>query len=171
MVDIDTKLQQISDVAWIVQRGAERIGILNKDVQNHYTFISGKTVKLFESDHDVKSHFGNIKLFEDKINAPTYFNDKIYIKGFLVDYPNPILVDPDDPNYRDDIPLYLKTEGSDVYYAAGYYCINFEKGWKHGHGPKLSTLLQYGYQGPFKTDLECRQQMKKLNKEKRKNNE
>ena len=33
----------------------------------------------------------------------------------------------------DEIPLFAKTENSDVYYAAGWYAINFEKGWKHGN--------------------------------------
>lgn len=171
MVDITTKLQQISDVAWIVQKGEQRLGILNKDVQDHYTFISGKTIELFDDDTEVRKHFGNINLFEDRIASPTTVQDGFYIKGHLVDYPNPIPVETTDPNYRDDIPLYLKTEGSDVYYAAGWYTINFEKGWKHGHGPKLSTLLQYGYEGPFRTEMECRQRMKRLNKQKRKNNE
>ena len=30
------ELQQISDVAWLVTQGHKRIGILNKDVQNHF---------------------------------------------------------------------------------------------------------------------------------------
>ena len=67
----------------------------------------------------------------------------------------------------ENVPLYTKTADSDVYYAAGWYCINFEKGWKHSHGPKYSTLVNYGYAGPFKTEIECRQANSKLNKEKR----
>jgi len=168
MVDIKTKLQQISDVAWIVQQGTKRIGILNKDVQEHYTFISGQSVELFDNDEEVREHFGNITLFEDRIDQPTTTNGNFFIKGHRVNYPDPVPVEPSDPAYRDDLPLYLKTEGSDVYYAAGWYAINFEKGWKHGHGPKLSTILQYGYKGPFKTEIECRQTLKKLNKAKRK---
>jgi len=170
MVNIKTKLQQISDVAWLVHRGTERIGILNKDVQDHYTFISGQTMEIFNNDDEVIQHFGNINLFEEKIEQPTSKQDGFYIKGHLVDYPNPIPVDITDPEYREDIPLYTKTEGSDVYYAAGWYCIHFGKGWKHGHGPKLNTLLQYGYEGPFKTRLECKQRLKALNKEKRNGN-
>ena len=36
------KLQQISDVAWLVRQGANKMGILNKDVQDHYFYINGK---------------------------------------------------------------------------------------------------------------------------------
>lgn len=169
MIDLQAKLQQISDEAWIVQRGEQRIGILNKNVQNRYTFISGQTIEVFDSDQDVREHFGNITLFEDQIGTPVVVQDEFFIKGHLIDYANPIPLEADDPNYRDDIPLYLKTEGSDVYYAAGWYCINFEKGWKQGHGPKLSTLLHYGYEGPFKTKLECKQRMRFLNKQRNNN--
>jgi hypothetical protein len=165
MVDSQTKLQQISDVAWIVQQGNQRIGLLNKDVQNHYTFISGKTVEIFDNDTEVTAHFGNIKLFEEKVNAPTTIADSYYIKGFLVEYPDPVPVEPGNPHYRHDLPLYSKTSDSDVLYAAGWYCIKFDKGWKHAHGPKLSTLKQYGYKGPFRTQLECKHRIKLLNKQ------
>ena len=50
-------------------------------------------------------------------------------------------------DYMDEIPLFAKTENSNVYYAAGWYAINFEKGWKHGNCPKLNTLITYGYEG------------------------
>jgi hypothetical protein len=67
------------------------------------------------------------------------------------------------------LPIYAKVEGKGIYYAAGYYCIQFEKGWKKSHGPKLATLLRYGYEGPYKTEIEMRQRLKELNKKKRKN--
>lgn len=166
MIDTKAKLQPISDEAWIVQRGDKRIGLLNKNVQDRFTFISGQTIEVFDNEDAVGNHFGNISIFEEQIDKSNQENTEFFIKGHLVDYPNPIPVESDDVNYRDDIPLYLKTEGSDVYYAAGWYCINFEKGWKQGHGPKLSTLLHYGYEGPFKTRMECKQRMRILNKEK-----
>ena len=166
MIDNKAKLQPISDEAWIVQRGDKRIGLLNKNVQDRFTFISGKTIEVFDNENDVGNHFGNISIFDEQIDKPAVEHDEFFIKGHLVDYPNPIPVEADDANYREDIPLYLKTEGSDVYYAAGWYCINFEKGWKQGHGPKLTTLLHYGYEGPFKTRMECKQRMRILNKEK-----
>ena len=78
-----------------------------------------------------------------------------------------IPIEVNDTRYRDDIPLYLKTESSDVLYAAGWYAINFEKGWKHGYCPKATTLFQYGYEGPFNTKDELRFRLKELNKIKR----
>ena len=40
-------LQQISDVAWLVRQGKNKLGILNKDVQNHYFYINGKEAVSF----------------------------------------------------------------------------------------------------------------------------
>ena len=87
----------------------------------------------------------------------------------MIEYEEAIPIEVTDERYREDIPLYLKTESSDVLYAAGWYAINFDKAWKHGHGPKLQTLETYGFEGPWKTELECRKELKRLNKEKRLN--
>lgn len=164
-----TMLQQISDVAWLVHQGNEKLGILNKNAQERFTYITGKDLVNFKNDHEVEVYFGNSTLFDKQITSAAVKPDSYYIKGYEVDYENPFAIDEKDPAYRTDIPLYTKIEGSDVYYAAGFYCINFGKGWKQSRGPKLATLLKYGYAGPFKTEIEMRQQLKKLNKEKRKN--
>jgi len=162
-------LQQISDVAWLVHQGDERLGILNKDVQEHYTYISGQELLDFYSADEVKQHFGNLSLFEAQIETPPKKQDAYYIKGYEVDYPEPFAVAEDDPGFSNRLPLYTKIENGSIYYAAGYYCIKFAKGWKHSNGPKLATLEKYEYEGPFKTELEMRQRLKTLNKGLRKN--
>lgn len=160
----NTMLQQISDVAWLVHHGEHNLGILNKDVQEHFTYITGTELVNFDDQMQVTSHFGNIKLFEEQIEAPVKMNETFYIKGYPVKYTNPVIVESDDPAYRADIPLYTKIRGNTVYYAAGYYCINFEKSWKSIHSPKLSTMVKYGYEGPFKTDAEVKRRTIELNR-------
>lgn len=157
-----TMLQQISDVAWLVHQGEKRIGILNKDVQEHYTFISGRELVNFNNEFEVKKHFGNLSLFDVQINTPAQKQDKYYIRGYEVNYPEPFALEEGHPDYRNDLPLFTKIQDSKVYYAAGHYCVNFHKGWKYADGPKLSTLLKYGYIGPFKTKLEAKQHHKML---------
>lgn len=164
-----TVLQQISDVAWLVHQGPSKLGILNKDVQEHYTYITGKDLVKFNDQDAVVEHFGNLNLFNEVLNEPAKKSEKVFIKGFEVDHDNPIIIDSTHPDFREDLPIYAKIEGKGIYYAAGYYCISFEKGWKKSHGPKLTTLLKYGFEGPFKTELEMRQRLKYLNKQKRKN--
>jgi hypothetical protein len=162
-----TMLQQISDVAWLVHQGENKLGILNKDVQDHYFYITGKELLQFDNDNQVQEHFGNVKLFEEQIGTSAKIQDTYYIGGYAVDYPDPFAIEEGHPDYNPDLPLYSKIEGNTVYYSAGYYCINFEKGWKQANSPKLATLEKYGYEGPFKTELEMRQRLRYLNKQKR----
>lgn len=164
-----TVLQQISDVAWLVHQGENKLGILNKDVQDHYFYITGKELLEFDNDNQVQQHFGNVKLFEEQIGTSAKVQDTYYIGGYAVDYPDPFAIEEGHPDYNPDLPLYSKIEGNAVYYSAGYYCINFEKGWKQANSPKLATLEKYGYEGPYKTELEMRQRLRYLNKQKREN--
>jgi hypothetical protein len=150
-------LQQISDTAWILKQGPRKMGILNKDVQDKYFYINGKTIEYFTDEIEVAEKFGNAKIFEEQITTSPVVTDTFYIKGHPIDYETPFPIDTSHVDYNEEVPLYTKTSESDIYYAAGWYAINFEKGWKHGHGPKYSTLTKYGYKGPFKTEIECRQ--------------
>ena len=56
--------------------------------------------------------------------------------------------------------FYILKQSIVTYYAyvGTYY---FEKGWKHGH-PNI--INKYGYRGPYKTEIECRQELSRLNK-------
>ena len=161
------ELQQISDVAWLVRQGKNKMGILNKDVQDHFFYINGSKGIALDNEEEVQKFFGNANIFEDQVTTPTTEPDAFYIKGHLIDYETPYPLDPGEEDYDPDVPLYTKTPDSDIYYAAGWYCINFEKGWKRSHGPKYSTLTNYGFSGPFKTEVECRQELKRLNKQRR----
>ena len=79
-----TKLQQISDVAWLVHQGERKLGILNKDIQENYTYITGKELVKFNNKSQAKQYFGNIKLFEEKIEEPAQRDEEFYIKGHVL---------------------------------------------------------------------------------------
>lgn len=163
-MDTKSKLLRVTDRSWIVKQGDKPAGILNLDVQDHYVFIgdSSRTVR-FNSDQEVTQHFGNIKLFEDQETISTEANKRFYVMGFEVDVDEPVIIDEDDPRAVDGLPLFAKTAGSDVLYAAGYYAVNFARGWTHAHNPKLSTLQKYGYSGPFRNRDDMKREIKKLN--------
>jgi len=61
------------------------------------------------------------------------------------------------------LPLYTKTEDSQSFFTAGYYCIEFENGWVPAFCPKLITLGRNNYLGPFKTKLEMTETLRKQN--------
>ena len=60
--------------------------------------------------------------------------------------------------------LFTKSKKSKSLYCAGYYCIQFEKGWVKSFCPKLVTLEKYVYKGPFKTELEMRSELSNVNR-------
>ena len=161
------KLQKISDDAWIVNDDTKRVGILHKTVQDKFTYLDKTETVIFENDNEVKEFFKNEFVFDEGTELDVTQPATFYIKGYPVDYLNPIPVDPSDPDYLEHIPLFSKTENSKIYYAAGWYAVNFEKGWKHANCPKLNTLVMYGYEGPFANKIECRRRLRELNREKR----
>ena len=67
------------------------------------------------------------------------------------------------------LPVYSKTEKSEILFCAGYYCIQFDTGmWVQSFCPKHETLEKYNYEGPFKTKIQMRSQLSKLQKIERK---
>lgn len=54
---------------------------------------------------------------------------------------------------RENLPCFTKSLSSKIYFAAGYYVILFENnGWTASFCPKLSTLRDREFLGPFKTE-------------------
>jgi hypothetical protein len=61
------------------------------------------------------------------------------------------------------LALFTKSEKSKSLYCAGYFIIKFDKGWVKSFCPKLITVERYETKGPFKTDIEMRQELSKAN--------
>ena len=79
------KLQQISDVAWLVRQGANKMGILNKDVQDHYFYINGKEMVSLDNEEDVEKFFGNERGgFFPIIESPNLTSRISKPKGLLI---------------------------------------------------------------------------------------
>jgi len=160
-----SKLQQINEGTWLVYNSKEeRIGILNRDVQSHYTFISGSTgILAFDDDTAVVKHFGNATLFEEQIKSELVVPDAAYIKGFKVAVLSPNFIEEGDALYNPELPLYTKKAGSDIAYAAGYYCLKFPgMGWISVFNSKASTLAKYQYEGPFRSEIDAKARLKAL---------
>lgn len=58
------------------------------------------------------------------------------------------------------LPLFTKAEKSKSLHAAGYYIVKFEHGWVNSFCPKLTTLANNEFQGPFKNKLEMRERLR-----------
>ena len=60
--------------------------------------------------------------------------------------------------------LFTKSKKSKSLYCAGYFIIHFDKGWVKSFCPKEVTLEKYEHKGPFKTELEMRQELSRANR-------
>jgi len=150
----------IPNKEWLVRSGEEKIGSISKEKKGYAFLRNGKKIS-FKNLSEVKSQLG-IALFEDNIKKlKPEKEDKNYS---IYDYP--CKTKPYDPvyNLRNKLPLYVKNLKSKSKYCAGYYLIEFRKGWTKAYCPKLITLQRYPYQGPFKTEEEMKHQLNILNK-------
>lgn len=163
---MSVKLKPITETSWLVIGDTEdiRIGLLT-EIRNQYVlmvkgekqkFLDRKAVNKFFQE-DVFSNVAEPVSEEDV--KKTYF-----INGYPVDFDNPseVIIK------GNKLPLFSKKATSDVYYSAGYYCLNFPKNWMPAYCPKLTTLETYEYAGPFTSELEMRTNLTKLRKEKNK---
>ena len=60
--------------------------------------------------------------------------------------------------------MFSKSKKSKSLYCAGYFIIRFNKGWVKSFCPKLITIERYENKGPFRTELEMRQELSNANK-------
>lgn len=158
------KLKPITEQSWLVigDTDDQRVGLLT-EIRNQYTLMIAGAKQQFLNRKEVNKFF-NEDVFKN-VTEPVVdesVKKDYFINGYPVDFDNPneVLIK------GNRLPLFSKKATSDVYYSAGYYCLNFPKNWMPAYCPKLSTLESYEYAGPFKTELEMRTQLTKLRKEK-----
>jgi len=136
---------------WILEDKGVRIGTLTLD-EDQYMFSSKDETKFFDSEKSLKKTLGDITW--NKKNK--IFDDITYeVHGYATSYKpyNPMF------DVKHKIPLFTKSPKSKSIYCAGYYVIRFDKGWVKSFCPKLVTLEQNQYRGPYKTELEAKQEL------------
>lgn len=160
------KLKPITETSWLVLGDAEdvKIGLLTEIKDKYVLMIKGQKQQ-FITRKEVNKFF-NEDVFKNVVEETPEDSSKkdYYINGYPVDFDNPneVIIK------GSTLPLFSKKATSDVYYSAGYYCLDFPKNWMPAYCPKLSTLNTYNYAGPFKTELEQRTALTRLRKEKSK---
>lgn len=157
------KLKPITETSWLVlgDTADTRVGLLTK-IKDQYILMAKGEKRKFINRKEVNLFF-NEDVFSNTVNEPEEENVKkdYYINGYPVDFdsPNEVLI------AGNKLPLFSKKSTSDVYYSAGFYCLNFPKNWMPAYCPKFSTLKTYEFEGPFKTELEMKTRLTKLRKE------
>lgn len=67
---------------------------------------------------------------------------------------------------QDNLPVFTKKEASKLEYVAGYYALLYpNNGWTRAYVPKLKTLDDYQWIGPFKTESDMLLAIRRKRKE------
>lgn len=162
---MSVKLKTITETSWLVisDNDENRVGLLT-EIKNNYVLMVKGEKQQFRNKKEVNNYF-NEDIFKNVVDQdePSAVKTDYYIKGFPVDFDNPCEVILKGNN----LPLFSKKSTSEVYYSAGYYCLNFPKNWMPAFCPKLSTLTTYEYLGPFKTEMEMKSVLTKSRRERK----
>lgn len=151
----------IPNKVWILDNQGTKLGTLNKESKGYAFFRKGVKTQL-NNLAEVKANFGD-DIFRESLNSIKTATKDSDTK-LIYDFPcgsrpyNPVY------NVRKKLPIYSKSAKSKSLYCAGYYVIQFKKGWVKSFCPKLITLDRYPFMGPFKTDAEMKSVLNQLNK-------
>lgn len=149
----------INDKFWIVEQNGVKCATLRKNEDDRFVMSSELGVKIFKNKKSITEQFGK-DFFIAKIIKPAENANLLEIHGF------PTSTEPFNSMYdiKKKLPLFTKSQESKSLYCAGYYIIRFDKGWVKSFCPKLITLQRYDFKGPFKTELEMKQELSNASK-------
>ena len=143
---------------WIVEDEGVNIGTLSFDDEKYMlNDTSGKCV-IFNNEQQVAKNFGS-KIQWSKLNITETVPVERLVHGM------PTSCTPYSPIYDvvRTLPMFSKSNKSKSLYCAGYFIIRFDKGWVKSFCPKLITIERYECKGPFRTEIEMRTELSRVN--------
>jgi len=149
-------MKMIANNAWILTQNGTRLALISQQDDDTITVTGKLSKRHFPSLDALVEHIGDVEFETMEIEQDA---EQGTINGFPIRHNTFFNV------VTDPIPSYTKAEKSSMRYAAGYYSIRFPQGWTPGFCPKLSTLSDYDYQGPFTTKLEMQHIISSKNRE------
>jgi len=141
---------------WVVEDQGKQIGTLSWNDEK-YIFSNKNETVFLKNKKQINAKLGSI-IEWGKLTKTKNAND-FSVNGYPTSvYPYNSLYD-----VKRKLPLFTKSQKSKSVYCAGYFIIKFSKGWAKSFCPKLITIERYVSRGPFKTELEMRQEMSRAN--------
>ena len=145
----------LEDKFWILEDNGQKVGTIRSN-ENGVVLTVGKENHSFKRLEELKQKMKVSFTGKELVNKE---KEEYDVHGY------PCKTKPFNGLYdlKRKLPLYTKTEDSQSFFTAGYYCIEFENGWVPAYCPKLITLGRNNYLGPFKTKLEMTETLRKQN--------
>lgn len=144
----------LKDKFWIIENNEQLVGTMSWNDDRYMFSTTGETC-FFDNKRQINQRFGSEIVWTD-LSTP-----KEVTQEDLVVYEFPTSVIPYNTMYdvQRKLPLFTKSAKSKSLYCAGYYIIHFDKGWVKSFCPKLITVERYETKGPFRTEIEMRQEL------------
>ena len=140
----------LKDKFWLVIDNGKNVGTISFD-NDHYIVNSDGKYEVYKNKSNIKKKLGDLTWTQLKIQETTQYDVHKFVCNSK---PYNSMWD-----LKKKLPLFTKSKKSKSVYCAGYYIIKFNKGWVKSFCPKLITIERYDYKGPFKTEIEMRQQL------------
>ena len=140
----------VKDKFWIVEQNGNKLGTLQKQADNGWIFLSKQQSKeVFHTQESLFTKFGFGMFDESNVKVQEVQTDNFDVHGY------PCSQHPYNPMFdvQKQLPVYTKTPKSKSQFAAGYYIICFEKGWRKAYCPKMITLSRYELQRTNKEQI------------------
>jgi|TARA_R110002124_G_scaffold60834_2_gene166690 hypothetical protein len=146
----------IKNKFWIVEDHGERVGTLSlRDDQ--YMLSNSNGTRFFADEKQLERSFkANINWTDLEITET--------ISNEVNNYPTSCTPYNSMFDIKRKLPLFTKSAKSKSLYCAGYYIIKFDKGWVKSFCPKQITVERYKTKGPFKSEIEMRTELSRVNK-------
>ena len=147
---------------WILESNGEKVGTICRQEDRRYMFSCSDGTRIFDTQQQLQKNFNGDWMWGSSISAPK--EEKENEDNSVYDYPSKFKPFNMVFDVKRKLPLFNKSKKSKSLYCAGYYIIQFEKGWVRSYCPKLLTLERYPYKGPFRTILEMKTELANANK-------
>jgi hypothetical protein len=141
---------------WVVEDQGHRVATIQAVEDGGFVYVHDDQRERFTSIKILSKQY-NITF--DKVNKKSTKAEGNDIHGY------PTQARPHNELYdvTRKLPVYTKTAKSKSYFCAGYYIVQFESHWAKAYCPKLITLNRYPFRGPFATQEEMLQELRKQN--------
>ena len=142
---------------WIIEDNGKKVGTLSYS-DDRYLYSCNNETCFFDNQKQISKKLGTIQ-WDGELPKTIKNSEKI-----VHNYPTSVTPFNTMYDVQRKLPLFTKSSKSNSLYCAGYYIIHFDKGWVKSFCPKMVTLEKYEYKGPFKTDIEMRQELSIANR-------
>jgi len=141
---------------WIVEDKGVKFGTISLN-EDQYILSTPTGTKFYHNEKSLNKALDKKLNWSDLEITETYSKE---VHGY------PTNSSPFNPMYdvKRKLPLFTKSDKSKSLYCAGYYIIKFDKGWVKSFCPKQITVERYATKGPFKTEIEMRQELSRVNR-------